>query len=59
MVHQDRPKYLGIDDKRCCARMEFLLKDVKGTDVYYYLPPSPEEVASIASGDFQGLSFIS
>jgi hypothetical protein len=54
-----RPKMLGIDDKRCCARMEFLLKDLEGTNVYFYLPPSPEELASIANGDFHGLNFMS
>ncbi|KAL7526523.1 hypothetical protein ACHAWF_001804 [Thalassiosira exigua] len=39
-----RPKLINIDEKKCCKRMEFLLRDVIA--VMYYLPPSREEQAA-------------
>ena len=41
-----RPTLINIDEKKCCKRVKFLLKDAKGTDVMYYLPPSREEQAA-------------
>ena len=39
-----RPSIINIDDKTCYKRVKHLLKDVEGTDVEYYPPPTEEEL---------------
>ena len=41
-----RPIVVNIDEKKCCERVKFLLKDVKNIHIMYYLPPSREEIAA-------------
>lgn len=41
-----RPIVVNIDEKRCYKRVKFLLKDVEGLHVLFYLPPSREEQAA-------------
>lgn len=41
-----QPSFLCIDDKACYHRVKFLLKDVSGTHIEYYMPPTKEETAA-------------
>lgn len=47
------PQRFGVDDRRACDRVEFLLKDLDGLDPFYYPPPTAEETtASMALGNY-------
>ena len=40
------PNYLMIEEAACYRRVKFLLKDLEGTAVEYYMPPTKEETAA-------------
>jgi len=52
-----RPKVIGIDDAACCERVKFLVKDIEGTQFFFYTPPSKEETAaSTAAGTYEEMT---
>jgi hypothetical protein len=41
-----RPLMVGIDYKKCCDRVTFLLQELDGIEVFYYPPATAEETAA-------------